>query len=146
MSLLSNLKQAKGAVHKKKRVGRGDGSGYGTTAGRGNKGQKARSGGSIRRGFEGGQMPLHRRLPKYGFKNTMFATVYNTVNLAQLEKFDGEVTPEALRKSRCVRRRGPVKVLATGTLTKSLTVKAHKFTQKAQAAIEAAGGKVEVIK
>lgn len=146
MSLLSSLRPKKGSIKRKKRIGRGDGSGKGSTAGKGHKGQLARTGGKVRRGFEGGQTPLHRRAPKFGFSNVDFATKYNIVNLAQLEKMSGEVNPETLKKNRLVRSRGPIKVLGNGQLKKALTVKAHQFSETAKKAIEAAGGKVEVLK
>ncbi len=148
MSLLSELRPAKGAEKKnRKRRGRGDGSGLGGTAGKGHKGQLARSGGVSRRGFEGGQMPLHRRLPKHGFNN-VFRTEYSIVNLSTLEKLKGtEVTPEKLREAKMISRLDirPLKILGNGKLTKALTVKAHKFSEGAKKAIESAGGKVEVI-
>jgi len=144
MSILSNLRPAKGAERKDtKRRGRGLGSGWGGTAGKGNKGQKARAGGRVRRGFEGGQMPLYRRLPKFGFTNK-FRVEYNVVNLNVLSRFDGTVTPESLHEARAVGS-GLVKVLGHGKITKALTVKAHKFSESAKAAIEKAGGKAEVI-
>ena len=143
MSLLENLKPKKGSTHKKKRVGRGDGSGWGGTAAKGHKGQKARSGGSIRWGFEGGQMPIQRRLPKFGFTN-IFRTEYQVINLDQLNAFEGEVNPETLKRAG-FKRKKPFKVLGSGKVEKALTVKAHKFSQSAKAAIEAAGGKIEVI-
>ena len=145
MSLLSTLAPAPGAKHYQKRLGRGRGSGLGQTSGKGHKGQLARSGGKVRRGFEGGQSPLVRRLPKFGFSNVKFETVYTAVNLDKLNSFTGEVTPELLKKSGVVHY-FPVKILAKGKLTKALTVKAHAFSEKAKAAIEAAGGKAEVIK
>jgi large subunit ribosomal protein L15 len=145
---LSNLKPPKGAKHAKKRIGRGQGSGQGKTAGRGHKGAKSRSGFKFKRGFEGGQMPLHRRVPKRGFHNP-FRVEYEVVNLDTLgEKFDAGavVTPEMLRE------RGllggvdrPIKVLARGEITKNLTVRAHKFSGKAAEKIAAAGGATEVI-
>ncbi len=148
MSLLSELRPAKGAEKKNtKRRGRGDGSGLGGTAGKGHKGQLARSGGRSRRGFEGGQMPLHRRLPKHGFNN-VFRTEYSILNLSTLEKLKGkEVTPEKMRELRLIDRLDirPLKILGNGKLTKALTVRAHKFSEGAKKAIEAAGGKVEVI-
>lgn len=147
MSLLSSLRPKKGSVRKKKRLGRGNASGKGGTSGKGHKGQLARTGGKVRRGFEGGQTPLHRRAPKFGFSNVEFATKYSVVNLAQLEKMTvSEVTPETLKASKIVKGRAPVKVLGNGQLKKSLVVKAHKFSATAQKAIEAAGGKIEVIK
>lgn len=144
MSLLETLFPQKGSTRKTKRLGRGRGSGQGGRAGKGNKGQKARKSGNIRRGFEGGQTPLHRRFPKIGFKNTMFTTRYEVVNLSSLEKLTGEVTLESLKAAGLVQN-GPVKILAKGTLSKKLTVKAHKFSEQAKSAIEKAGGSVEVI-
>ncbi len=145
MSLLSQLSPKDGSTHYRKRVGRGIGSGLGGYSGKGGKGQTQRSGGGIRRGFEGGQTPLHRRLPKFGFTNAAFATEYSIINLSQLEKMSGVVTPETLKKDGFIQN-GPVKVLGNGTLKKALTVKAQKFSETAKKAIEAAGGKVEVIK
>lgn len=145
MSLLESLAPAKGSTHYTKRLGRGRGSGLGQTSGKGHKGQLARSGGVSRRGFEGGQTPLIRRLPKFGFSNTQFETKYSVVNLSQLEKLSGTVTPESLREAGLVRK-GLVKILGNGKLSKNLTVKAHKFSNTAKSAIEAAGGKTEVIK
>lgn len=148
MSLLSELRPAKGAEKKnKKRRGRGDGSGLGGTAGKGHKGQLARSGGRSRRGFEGGQMPLHRRAPKHGFNN-VFRTNYSIVNVSTLDKLKtSEVTPEKLREMRLINRLDlrPLKILGNGKITKAVTVKAHKFSESAKKAIEAAGGKIEVI-
>ena len=145
MSLLAELSPNKGATHKKKRVGRGDGSNWGGTAGKGHKGQKARAGGTVKRGFEGGQTPLHRRLPKFGFKNTQFKNNYVIINLHQLNSFDGEVSPTTLVEKGFLKKTEKLKVLANGTLEKSLTVKAHKFSEAAKQEIEKAGGKVEVI-
>lgn len=144
MSLLATLAPKAGSKHYQKRVGRGRGSGLGQTAGKGHKGQLARTGGKVRRGFEGGQTPLYRRMPKFGFNNTDFATVYDIVNLSQLEKLAGTVTPESLKKSGVVHGE-LVKILGQGKLTKALTVRAHKFSETAKKAIEAAGGKTEVI-
>lgn len=144
MSLLGSLRPRKGSTHNSKRLGRGRGSGKGGRAGKGNKGQKARKSGNIRRGFEGGQTPVHRRFPKIGFKNTMFATKYEVVNLVALDKLSGEVNVETLKAAGLIKR-GPVKILARGELKKPLTVKAHKFSETAKAAIEKAGGKIEVI-
>ena len=145
---LSNLKPARGAKQTKKRVGRGPGSGNGKTAGRGHKGAQSRSGSSFKRGFEGGQMPLHRRLPKRGFNN-IFRTEYAVVNLDQLEsRFDTDatVTPDALREAGLIHgKRLPIKVLGRGELTKALTVHAHKFSGKAAEKLAAAGGKAEAI-
>jgi large subunit ribosomal protein L15 len=145
MSLLSTLAPAPGSTHYQKRLGRGRGSGLGQTSGKGHKGQLARSGGKVRRGFEGGQSPLVRRLPKFGFSNVKFETKYSVVNLGDLEAMTGVVTPESLKEAGVVKN-FPVKVLAFGKLTKPVTVKAHKFSNKAKALIEAAGGKTEVIK
>ena len=144
---LSNLRKPKGSTHSKKRIGRGQGSGNGKTAGRGHKGAKSRSGFKRKRGFEGGQMPLHRRVPKRGFHN-IFREEYEVVNLDTLqERFEAgvEVTPELLRASGLVNRTGPVKVLARGDIAKALTVRAHKFSGKAAEKIAAAGGKAEVL-
>lgn len=141
MSLLGTLKSKQGSFHKRKRLGRGDGSGRGGTAGKGHKGQTARSGGKVRRGFEGGQTPLVRRLPKFGFK-APFPTKYAVVNLDQLRAFDGEISVEMLNS---LAGPGKIKVLARGAIDKAISVKAHKFSDKAKAAIEAAGGKVEVV-
>jgi large subunit ribosomal protein L15 len=144
---LSNLRKPKGSTHAKKRVGRGQGSGNGKTAGRGHKGAKSRSGFKRKRGFEGGQMPLHRRVPKRGFHN-LFREAYEVVNLDSLqERFDAgvEVTPDLLRESGLVGRRGPIKVLARGDIAKALVVRAHKFSGKAAEKIAAAGGKAEVL-
>jgi large subunit ribosomal protein L15 len=145
---LSDLKPARGAKQPKKRVGRGPGSGSGKTAGRGHKGAQSRSGYSYKRGFEGGQMPLHRRLPKRGFNN-IFRTEYAVVNLDQLESsFDpgATITPDTLRETGLVHgKRLPIKVLARGEVTKALTVQAHKFSGKAAKKLAAAGGKAEAI-
>jgi len=145
---LHNLRPAPGAKRPRKRVGRGPGSGTGKTAGRGHKGQKSRSGYSRRFGFEGGQMPLVRRIPKRGFAN-IFRVEYQLVHLGDLEeKFDdgSAVTLELLQEKGLVRTgKGPVKVLADGEITKKLAVHAHKFSKSAQAKIEAAGGSVEVV-
>lgn len=144
MSLLSELKPNKGATGYRKRVGRGNGSGLGGTAGNGHKGQKARAGGRVRWGFEGGQTPLMRRLPKFGFNNHNFRNRYDVINLETLNRFDGEVSPETLEKAGLLKS-GRIKILGKGTLTKKLTVKAHKLSDSAKAAIEKAGGTVEVI-
>ena len=145
---LSNLKPAKGAKQNKKRVGRGPGSGNGKTAGRGHKGAQSRSGYSYKRGFEGGQMPLHRRLPKRGFNN-VFRIEYAVVNLDQLESsFDAGATVniDTLRGAGLVRsKKLPIKVLGRGEVTKALTVHAHKFSGKAAEKLAAAGGTAEAI-
>ena len=144
---LDNLRPARGATHAKKRVGRGQGSGNGKTAGRGHKGAKSRSGFKHKRGFEGGQMPLHRRVPKRGFHNP-FRETYDVVNLDTLaERFDAgvDITPELLREHGLVGRTTAVKVLARGDISKALTVRAHKFSAKAAEKIAAAGGRSEVL-
>jgi large subunit ribosomal protein L15 len=145
---LSNLKPPKGAKHAKKRIGRGQGSGSGKTASRGHKGAKSRSGFKFKRGFEGGQMPLHRRVPKRGFHNP-FGVDYEVINLDTLAvKFDAGtvVTPELLRELGLVSGGNrPVKVLARGDVGKALTVRAHKFSGKAAEKIKAAGGSAEAI-
>jgi large subunit ribosomal protein L15 len=144
MSLLAELRPNKGATKDRKRVGRGHSTGQGGTAGKGHKGQKARAGGRVRWGFEGGQTPLMRRLPKFGFSNKNFATEYDIVKLDQLETMSGEVGPEAMKKAGWLYY-GRIKILANGKLTKSLQVKAHKFSAGAKEAIEKAGGRAEVI-
>lgn len=144
-NLLSQLKVNKGATHYPKRLGRGDSSGYGGTSTKGHKGQIARTGGKVRRGFEGGQKPIHMRIPKQGFSNVPFNTDYAIVNLEQLEKLSGDITPETLKKNKIIKGVLPVKILGHGKLTKSLNVKAHKFSESAKKAIEKAGGKAEVI-
>ncbi|EDU39056.1 50S ribosomal protein L15 [Clostridium sporogenes] len=144
---LHELKAAEGANKASKRVGRGTGSGLGKTSGKGQNGQNSRSGGGVRPGFEGGQMPLYRRLPKRGFKN-IFAKEYATINLDRLNCFeDGTVvTPELLVEKRVVKKvKDGVKILGNGNIEKKLTVKAAKFSKSAIEKIEAAGGKVEVI-
>ena len=143
---LHTLKPQAGSRHRRKRLGCGEASGHGKTSGKGHKGQKARSGGSIREGFEGGQMPLHRRLPKRGFNNIAFGTDYHVVNLSALEErfADGdEVTCESLREKGLVTRRGRVKVLGDGEISRKLTVKVDKVSATAKSKIEAAGGTVE---
>jgi large subunit ribosomal protein L15 len=145
---LNNLRPPRGAKHAKKRIGRGQGSGNGKTAGRGHKGAKSRSGFKFKRGFEGGQMPLHRRVPKRGFHNP-FRVEYDIVNLDTLgEKFDAGavITPESLREAGLLPGgRRPVKVLARGEVGKQLTIHAHKFSGKAAEKIAAAGGATQVI-
>ena len=145
------LDDLKPAVKKvtRNRVGRGIGSGNGKTSGRGQKGQKSRSGGGVRRGFEGGQTPLYRRIPIRGFNNKQFETKFAIINLSDLDKFfnDGDVvTPEVLKERKIIKKQlNGVKVLGNGELTKKLTVRAHKFSSIAKEKIEAAGGKAEVI-
>jgi large subunit ribosomal protein L15 len=144
---LSNLKPAPGSTKNRKRIGRGPGSGTGKQAGKGHKGQNARSGGGVKPGFEGGQMPLQRRIPKRGFVSRS-KKIYNLVNLRDLEAFDsGSVIDlEQYGKSGLVVGiKDGIKILADGDLTKALTVHAHKFSKSAAAKIEAAGGKVEVL-
>ena len=144
---LSDLRPPKGMKHAKKRVGRGQGSGNGKTAGRGHKGAKSRSGFKHKRGFEGGQMPLHRRVPKRGFHNP-FRVEYDVVNLDTLvERFDAglTITPEVLREHGLVGSKQKIKVLARGEIGKALTVQAHKFSGKAAEKIAAAGGTAEVL-
>src|SRR5690349_20523684 len=143
---LSTLKAPRKASEKRKRVGRGMGSGMGKTSTRGHKGQRSRSGSRSMRGFEGGQMPLHRRLPKRGFVN-IFRTEYEVVNLEKLASLgDKEITPEVMRKAGMVSSKNAlVKVLGQGELSKALTVHAHKFSKSAQEKIEKAGGKVQVV-
>ncbi len=144
---LEELKPAAGSTHRKKIVGRGIGSGVGKTSGKGHKGQNARSGGGVRPGFEGGQMPLYRRLPKRGFTN-IFAKKYVTVNVEVLDKFnDGdEVTAEALLEKGIISKTlDGVKVLGRGEVTKKVTVKVAKISESAKEKIEKAGGKAEVI-
>ena len=146
---LNYLRAPKGATHKKKRVGRGPGSGLGKTAGRGEKGQKSRSGYSAKIGFEGGQMPLHRRLPKRGFTN-IFKKEWIEVSLAALDRsFEAneEVTPELLHERGLIKKaRRDVVVLGTGEISKALRVSAHRFTKSAREKIEQAGGAVTEIK
>lgn len=144
---LNELKPAEGSKKIRNRVGRGIGSGNGKTSGRGHKGQNSRSGGGVRPGFEGGQMPIYRRLPKVGFTN-IFAKEYVTVNVSELERFDNgtEVTKELLKEAGVISKYNDgVKILGRGELTKKLTVKVSKLTATAAEKIEKAGGKVEVI-
>ena len=145
---LHELKPAEGSTHKKKRKGRGTATGQGKTAGRGQDGQKSRSGGGVRIGFEGGQMPLARRLPKRGFSNARFKTVYSIVNVEDLNVFENNavVSPQTLKEVGLIKKvLGNVKILGDGELTVSLTVKAHKISKSAEEKITSAGGKVEVI-
>jgi large subunit ribosomal protein L15 len=145
---LHNLSPRPGAKHRRKRLGQGESSGHGKTSGRGGKGQTARSGSSIRIGFEGGQMPLIRRMPKRGFNNAAFTTRYVPVNLENLNQFDDGTTVDeaALRKAGLANGTLKlIKVLGTGELKKKLTVSAHAFSASAKAAIEKAGGTANVI-
>jgi large subunit ribosomal protein L15 len=142
---LSNIRAPKKASEKRKRVGRGMGSGMGKTSTRGHKGQRSRSGSRMMRGFEGGQMPLHRRLPKRGFTN-IFRKEYTIVNLDQLAGLgESTITPDVLRKSGVIKSKHPVKILGDGELKSALTVSAHKFSKSAQEKITKAGGKFEVL-
>jgi large subunit ribosomal protein L15 len=143
---IHDLAPASGSTHYRKRVGRGPGSGHGKTAGRGYKGQKSRTGYRHQRGFEGGQMPLHRRVPKRGFTN-IFRVEYDVVNISDLDRFEAgsSVTPQALAEARLSRKSRPVKILGDGEIKKALTVSAHKFSASAKARIEAAGGRCEVL-
>ena len=145
---LHTMYAAEGATKTRKRVGRGTGSGLGKTSGKGHKGQNARSGGGVRPGFEGGQLPLFRRLPKRGFSNAMFKTTYAVLNLSDLIKFEENttVTPELLKEMGILKNQlDGVKILGNGTLEKKLIVKANQFSKKAQEEIEKLGGKAEVI-
>ena len=146
---LNNLQPAKGSTHKKKRVGRGPGSGLGKTAGRGEKGQKSRSGYSSKTGFEGGQMPLHRRLPKRGFTN-IFKRQWIEVSLAALDKHfsaDDEVTPQVLHARGIIKKaKHDIVVLGNGEVSKSLKVSAHRFTKSAREKIEKAGGAANLLR
>lgn len=145
MSILENLQPNKGATKRRKIVGRGDGSGWGGTAGKGHKGQKARSGGKVRRGFEGGQTPLIRRMPKVGFTNNFFKTRYQIFSLDMLETWQGDFTVESLRENGWITDNECIKILANGSIKKSVNVQVHKISAKAKQAIESAGGKVEVV-
>ena len=145
---LHELKPAEGSAEKAWRKGRGPGSGNGKTGGRGHKGQNARSGGGVRPGFEGGQIPMYRRLPKRGFTNDMFKKVYAIINVDALDRFEdgAEVTVETLVAEGIIKDTlSGVKVLGNGEITKKLTVKANVFSATAKEKIEAAGGKAEVI-
>ena len=142
---LHNLSNVKGAVHRRKRVGCGEGGGHGKTSGRGGKGQTARSGGGIRIGFEGGQMPIFRKLPRRGFNNKNFKTFYETVNVGELSKLDDSVTEvnrEVLAAAGLVRlNTNPLKILGEGELSAALEITANKFSASAKEKIEKAGGK-----
>jgi large subunit ribosomal protein L15 len=144
---LGELRAPEGASKNRKRLGRGSGSGHGKTSGRGHKGQRARSGGRGKTGFEGGQMPLQRRLPKRGFTN-IFRKEYAIVNLSDLDRFDKGSTVDitVLVAAGLINKIGAgVKLLADGDIKKSLTIKVHKFSQSAKAKVEAAGGRIEVV-
>lgn len=144
---IEELKPSAGSRKKPKRVGRGPGSGHGKTSCRGHKGQKARSGASIPAGFEGGQMPLHRRLPKRGFSNYPFKKEYAIVNIERLNKIESEeITPELLLKEGIISNlKDGLKVLGNGEIKRAITIRAHAFSKSAIKKIEAAGGKAEVI-
>jgi len=145
---LNELHPNTGSTDARKRVGRGAGSGLGKTSGKGHKGQNARSGGGVRVGFEGGQLPLFRRLSKRGFNNYQFRTVYATVNVGDLDRFDdgATITVEDLKKAGLIKKElDGVKILGDGNLTKKLVVKANKFSSSAKSKIENSGGKIEVI-
>jgi len=145
---LKNLSPVEGSRRPRKRVGRGNGSGLGKTCGRGHKGQNSRSGGGVRPGFEGGQMPLHRRLPKRGFSNYPFRKRYALVNIRDLTRFEAEsvIDPQALIEAGLVRKLyDGVKILGDGDLGVALTIRAHRFSKSAVAKIEAAGGKAETV-
>jgi large subunit ribosomal protein L15 len=146
---LHELRPAQGSTKKRKRIGQGRGSGLGKTSGKGHKGQNARSGGGVRPGFEGGQMPLARRVPKRGFSNARFAKSWQVVNVSSLDncfEAGSEIGPKELYERGLIKTlREPVKVLADGDLTKALTVRAHAFSGQAAEKIKAAGGKTEVV-
>jgi large subunit ribosomal protein L15 len=142
---LSNVRAPKKASEKRKRVGRGMGSGMGKTSTRGHKGQRSRSGSRMLRGFEGGQMPLHRRMPKRGFNN-IFRKEYSIVNLESLANLgETTITPDVLRQAGVIKTKHPVKILGDGELKSAITVHAHKFSKSAQEKITKAGGKFEVL-
>lgn len=140
--MLSSLKPYPKSKKNKKRWGRGSGSGKGGTSTKGHKGQKARKSGNIPAGFEGGSMPLSRRLPKFGFTNAPFKKTYDIVNLKQVSHWTEEINPESLAQKGLVSGRKPIKILAQGEVKQALTVKAHKLSKKAKQVIEKAGGQV----
>jgi large subunit ribosomal protein L15 len=143
---LSNIRAPRKASENKKRVGRGMGSGMGKTSTRGHKGQRSRSGSRMMRGFEGGQMPLHRRLPKRGFTN-IFRQEYNIVNLEKLAALsETTINPDVLRRAGVISTKRPVKILGDGELKSAITVHAHKFSKSAEEKITKAGGKIEILK
>lgn len=144
---LSNISPPKGQVKKQRRIGRGMGSGRGKTSGRGQKGQKSISGYSHMRGFEGGQMPMHRRLPKRGFSNALFQKDHAVINVSTLDKLEGDVfSPESLKSAGVIKKLGDgLKVLGNGELTRKISVTAHLFSKSAEEKIKAAGGTVTVI-
>jgi len=145
---LHELKKNPGATHSKKIVGRGPGSGLGKTSGKGHKGQNARSGGGVNPVFEGGQLPLYRRLPKRGFSNAKFKTEYAVINVSDLDKFEEGtvITPELLKEVGMVKKQlAGIKVLGNGEITKKITIRAHRFTSSALRKLEESGSKAEVI-
>lgn len=145
---LHELKKNPGATHSKKIVGRGPGSGLGKTSGKGHKGQNARSGGGVNPVFEGGQLPLYRRLPKRGFSNAKFKTEYAVINVSDLDKFEEGtvITPELLKEVGMVKKQlAGIKVLGNGKITKKVTIRAHRFTSSALRKLEESGSKAEVI-
>ena len=145
---LHELKKNPGATHSKKIVGRGPGSGLGKTSGKGHKGQNARSGGGVNPVFEGGQLPLYRRLPKRGFSNAKFKTEYAVINVSDLDKFEEGtvITPELLKEVGMVKKQlAGIKVLGNGEITKKITIRAHGFTSSALRKLEESGSKAEVI-
>lgn len=145
-NVLSSLAPKRGSTALPKRKGRGHATGQGGTAGKGHKGQRARTGGRVRWGFEGGQTPLMRRMPKFGFNNSDFKTTYQIVNLGQLNGLTGVVTFDALVAAGLIKKsKGPVKVLAKGSIDKALTLRVEKVSEAARAAVEKAGGKVEAL-
>ncbi len=150
MSGINSLKPDAGSTHKRKRIGRGPGSGHQKTAGRGNKGMWSRSGSSQKRGFEGGQMPLHRRVPKRGFTNAVFTKKYSIINISDLAKFESgaKIGPEELLNTGVIRRleKNGLRVLGDGQIDRALNVSAHYFTESAREKITKAGGTVEVIR
>ncbi len=143
--MLNNLSSFFGARHKRKRLGRGRSSGHGGTSTKGHKGQRARSGFGLLRGFEGGQMPLVRSLPKFGFTNKRFKTRYTAVSLSALNRFDSEVTPELLYKEGLTKKNTMIKILGSGQLNKALKVSAHHFSRGALSALKKAGGEAKTI-
>ncbi len=146
MSLLSQLQPKSGSTHYRKRVGRGIGSGIGGTSAKGHKGQLARTGGKVRRGFEGGQTPLSRRLPKFGFTNKAFANEYSIISLNDLNKFSGVVDSNVLYGAKLIKKGAQFKVLAKGQITKPIQLKVNYISAAAKQLIEKAGGSVEVVK
>ena len=145
MSILSELKPKSGSTHYRKRVGRGIGSGIGGTSAKGHKGQLARTGGKVRRGFEGGQTPLSRRLPKFGFTNISFKTAVKVLTTSNLNKFNNDVTLKDLVESGFLNKNEQLKIIFKGELTKKINIQVHKISKKAKEQIEKLNGKVEII-